>query len=75
MALFQYSVLTTYLSGMNDKYGMEEEADWMEYYYRKKAQAVELKFQIAQTDSEIDAMVYELYKLSGEEVRVVEGAN
>ncbi|MFO7845274.1 MAG: N-6 DNA methylase, partial [Balneolaceae bacterium] len=45
------------------KLSLEEEAEWMEYFNRQKAQADELKSQIAQTDSEIDAMVYELYGL------------
>ncbi len=34
---------------------------------------MELKAQIDQTDKEIDAMVYELYGLTEEEIRIVEG--
>ncbi|MEO9887670.1 MAG: hypothetical protein ABJR05_08320 [Balneola sp.] len=45
----------------------------MEYFNQQKAQADDLKSQITQTDKEIDGMVYELYGLSEEEVRVVEG--
>ncbi|MEX2411389.1 MAG: hypothetical protein WD607_08475, partial [Candidatus Paceibacterota bacterium] len=52
---------------------LKEEAEWMEYFYEQKAKADELKSQIGQTDKEIDAMVYELYGLSEEEVKVVEG--
>jgi len=55
------------------KLNLSEEAEWMEYFNQQKAKADELKSQIAQTDREIDAMVYELYGLSEEEVRVVEG--
>tara|TARA_R110002124_G_scaffold287287_1_gene472290 strand:- start:13111 stop:16746 length:3636 start_codon:yes stop_codon:yes gene_type:complete len=51
---------------------LEKEAEWMEYFNRQKAQADELKTQIAQTDKEIDGMVYELYGLSEEEIKVVE---
>jgi len=56
------------------KLSIKEDAEWMDYFNEQKAQAAELKSQIAQTDAEIDAMVYELYGLSEEEVRVVEGS-
>ena len=52
---------------------LKEEAEWMEYFNRQKAQAKDLKSKITQTDKEIDGMVYELYGLGQEEVRVVEG--
>jgi len=52
---------------------LDKEAEWMEYFTQQKAKAEELKTQISQTDSEIDEMVYALYGLSEEEVRVVEG--
>tara|TARA_R100001143_G_C3360639_1_gene135232 strand:- start:4392 stop:7427 length:3036 start_codon:yes stop_codon:yes gene_type:complete len=52
---------------------LEKEAEWMEYFNQQKAKAEGLKSQIAQTDKEIDGMVYELYGLTGEEVNVVEG--
>jgi len=51
---------------------LKEEAEWMEYFNEQKAKAGDLKSQIARTDSEIDAMVYELYGLSEEERKVVE---
>ena len=54
------------------KLTLEEEAEWMEYFQKQKSQADELKSQIAQTDSEIDGMVYELYGLGEEEIEVVE---
>ncbi len=52
---------------------LSEEAEWMEYFNEQKSKADELKTKIAQTDSEIDAMVYELYGLSEEEIKIVEG--
>jgi len=55
------------------KLNLSEEAEWMEYFNEQKAKADELKAQIAQTNKEIDAMVYELYGLSEEEIGVVEG--
>ena len=55
------------------KLSLSQEAEWMVYFNEQKAKADELKSQIEQTDREIDAMVYELYGLGGEEVKVVEG--
>lgn len=46
----------------------------MEYLNGQKAKANELKSQIEQTGREIDALVYELYGLSEEEVKIMEGS-
>ena len=48
------------------KFSLKEEAEWMEYFNEQKAKADERKSQIAQTDREIDEMVYVLYVLSEE---------
>ncbi|WP_103665010.1 Eco57I restriction-modification methylase domain-containing protein [Gracilimonas amylolytica] len=56
------------------KLTLEEEAEWMDYFQKQKSRADELKTQIAQTDSEIDEMVYGLYGLNKEEIEVVEGS-
>ena len=46
--------------------------EWMEVFETKKAEAQTLKAQIDKTDAEIDAMVYELYDLTEEEIQIVE---
>lgn len=51
-----------------------EEMEWMEVFESKKKEAQELQTQISQTEKEIDAMVYELYGLTDEEIRIVEEA-
>ncbi len=51
-----------------------EEMDWMDVFETKKAQAQALKQQIDTTDKEINAMVYELYGLSEEEISIVENS-
>lgn len=56
------------------KLSLQEEAEWLDYFNEQKAKADELKTQINQTDREIDAMVYELYGLSEQEIAVVEEA-
>ena len=54
------------------KLSLQEEAEWMDYFNEQKGKAGELKTQINQTDQEIDAMVYELYGLNEQEIKVVE---
>ncbi len=49
-----------------------DEMDWMEVFETKKAETQTLKAEIDKTDSEIDAMVYELYGLTEEEINIVE---
>jgi hypothetical protein len=51
-----------------------DEMDWMDVFETKKAEAQTLKQQINTTDREIDAMVYELYGLSDEEIAIVENS-
>ena len=51
-----------------------DEMDWMDVFETKKAEAQNLKQQINSTDKEIDAMVYELYGLSEEEINIVENS-
>ena len=46
--------------------------EWMEYFNEQKAKALELKAEIDKTDKEIDQMVYELYGLTDEEIKIVE---
>ena len=54
------------------KLTLSEEAEWMEYFNEQKAKALELKAEIDKTDKEIDQMVYELYGLTDEEIKIVE---
>ena len=49
-----------------------DEMDWMEVFETTKTEAQTLKAEIDKTDAEIDAMVYELYGLSEEEIKIVE---
>ena len=44
----------------------------LEVFETKKAEAQNLKSEIDKTDREIDKMVYELYGLTDEEIRIVE---
>jgi len=55
--------------------GLEEEAEWLTYFNKKKTAANALQAEIDRIDKQIDLMVYELYGLNEEEVRVVEEAS
>ena len=52
---------------------LDQKEDLMWWFGKKKEELASLKATIDQTDREIDAMVYELYWLSDEEIAVVEG--
>ncbi|NQT76810.1 MAG: restriction endonuclease subunit M, partial [Bacteroidetes bacterium] len=52
-----------------------DEMEWIEVFETKKSEAQNLKDKIDKTDQEIDQLVYELYGLSEEEIKVVEGQN
>ena len=55
-----------------EKLTKSDEMDWMDVFEKKKAEAQTLKAEIDKTDREIDQMVYELYGLSEEEIKIVE---
>ncbi len=52
---------------------LSEEAEWMQYFNKQKQKAQELKTEINRIDKEIDQMVYELYDLTEDEIKIVEG--
>ena len=50
----------------------KDEFEWMELFEENKKKAHELQTKITQTENEIDLMVYELYGLTEEKIRIVE---
>ena len=53
---------------------LSQKAEWEDYFLAEQQKAVHLQNQITSTDKEIDAMVYELYGLSEEEIAIVENS-
>lgn len=53
---------------------LPQQSEWMNYFEEQKAKALALQTIIDTTDTEIDAMVYALYGLTEEEIKIVEGA-
>ena len=54
------------------KLSPSDEAEWEDYFLVEQQKAIEIKVQITKTDKEIDAMVYELYGLTDEEIAIIE---
>ena len=52
---------------------LSEEAEWMQYFNEQRQKAQTLKSEIDKTYKEIDRMVYELYELTPEEIKIVKG--
>ncbi len=55
------------------KLSLSQQAEWLDYFENEKAKAQEIKTIINKTDKEIDAMVYQLYQLTEDEIKIVEG--
>ena len=70
--LLEFSEFVKELKKSKIKLSLKEEIEWEEIFLEKKEEAEKVKNEIEMTDKEIDGMVYELYGLSEEEVRVVE---
>lgn len=51
---------------------LSQKADWEHYFDQEKNKAVQIQSQITSTDQEIDRMVYELYGLTEEEIKIIE---
>jgi type I restriction-modification system DNA methylase subunit/REP element-mobilizing transposase RayT len=51
---------------------LQEQAEWMQYFNEQKQKAQTIKSEINRIDKEIDEMVYELYGLTKEEIKIVE---
>jgi tRNA1(Val) A37 N6-methylase TrmN6 len=56
------------------KLSLTQKAEWEDYFLAEQEKAASLKTQIDQTDNEIDQMVYELYGLTEEEIKIVENS-
>jgi len=52
----------------------KDEFEWMDLFEENKQKANALQSEINTTDKAIDAMVYELYGLSNEEIEIVENS-
>jgi hypothetical protein len=70
--LLSYSDFIKELGKKKIKLSLAEEAEWEEYFNAESKKALSLKSQIDATDKEIDQLVYKLYDLTEEEIKIVE---
>jgi hypothetical protein len=54
------------------KLKLSQKSEWEEYFMQESNKALSIKYQIDATDKEIDKMVYGLYSMSMEEIKIVE---
>ncbi|CAN5291388.1 hypothetical protein BH09BAC2_BH09BAC2_03620 [soil metagenome] len=73
--LLSYADFIKELAKKKVKLSLAEEAEWETYFLAESKKALELKNKIETTDKEIDQMVYNLYNLTPEEIKIVEGEN
>ena len=71
--LLNFSEFVKELKKAKIKFSLKEEMEWEEIFLEKKEKAEKVKNEIEMTDKEIDGMVYELYGLSEEEIKIIEG--
>jgi len=69
----EYNEFLSELTKAKVNISLEEQLAWQPLFAKQKAQAQELKRIIDETDRQIDRMVFELYGLTEEEIRIVEG--
>jgi len=53
---------------------LSQKSEWEDYFILQQQEAISLKSEIEITDREIDQMVYELYGLTEEEIKIVESS-
>ena len=54
------------------KLGLKEKDEWQDYFEQYKTDLINLKSEIDKTDSEINQIVYKLYGLTDDEIKLVE---
>jgi hypothetical protein len=60
------------LSKQKIKLSLSEQSEWLTFFEQEKQKALTIKNEIDRTDKEIDQMVYQLYGLTEEEIKIVE---
>ncbi|MCD4734928.1 MAG: Eco57I restriction-modification methylase domain-containing protein, partial [Bacteroidales bacterium] len=53
---------------------LPDQSEWKDFFEKSKSEINQLQSEIEKTDKEIDLMVYELYGLTEEEIKIVENA-
>jgi hypothetical protein len=70
--LLSYKEYIAELGKKKVKLSLKEEAEWEDYFLQEAKKVLDIKTAIETTDKEIDQMVYQLYGLTEEEIRIIE---
>lgn len=62
------------LNPLGKPLGLSEEAEWEDYFLAEQQKVLTIKNKIDTTDAEIDQMVYKLYDLTEDEIKIVENS-
>lgn len=73
--LLSYGEFLKELTKQKLKLSISEETEWEDFFTQESKKVLELKSSIVRTDKEIDMMVYELYGLTDEEIKIIESSN
>lgn len=72
--LLTYPEFIAELGKKKIKLSLSDEAEWEGYFLQESKKATEIKTKIDTTDKEIDNMVYQLYELTDDEIKIVENS-
>ena len=70
--LLDFSDFIKELKRLKVKLSLSQESEWEEYFLEEKSKAIAIDSEINATDKEIDSMVYKLYDLTDEEIKIIE---
>ena len=70
--LLDFSDFIKELKRLKVKLSLSQESEWEEYFLEEKSKAITVDSEIKNTDKEIDSMVYRLYDLTDEEIKIIE---
>ncbi len=72
--LLTYGEFIKELGKKKIKLSLSEESEWEDFFVSESKKVIEIEESIKKTDKEIDAMVYQLYNLSREEIEIIESS-
>ena len=70
--LLDFSDFIKELKRLKIKLSLSQESQWEEYFLEEKSKTIAVDSEIKNTDKEIDSMVYKLYDLTDEEIKIIE---
>ena len=69
---YDFKTFVAELKKQKIKLSLTQQDEWEEYFNNYKTEINQIQVEINKTDQEIDQMVYKLYELTEEEIKIVE---